>query len=80
MTVDKKICFTSSTIRPTHRYTGNIYILISHITGFVDSETNMCLLMLAEIKRRELTTEIAVTGTVASRTCKQCKSNLWIDF
>ena len=38
-------------------------IVTSEITETVDTENKIGLLMLAEIKRGELTTQMAVTGT-----------------
>ena len=47
-------------------------IVISEITETVDAVTKIDLLILAEIKMRELATPMAVTGTgtETSRTCK----------
>ena len=54
-----------STNRPTNGYTANIYtfIVTSEITETVDAVTKIGLLILAEIKRGEITTQMAVTGT-----------------
>ena len=42
--------------------------------------TKTGLLILAEIRRGQLITQLAVTGTgtETSRTCKQCTNDLWI--
>ena len=52
----------------------------SEITETVDAVTKTGLLILAEIRRGELITQMAVTGTgtETSRTCKQCTNDLWI--
>ena len=69
--------------RPTNWYTGNIqYIHFAQqhhdITETVDAVTKISLLILAEIKKGELTTEMVVTGTgtETSRTCKHCPNDL----
>ena len=78
----KKCLTLVFTNRPTNGYTGNIYTLqvTSEITETVDAVTETCLLILAEIKRGELITQMTVTGagTETSRTCKQCTNGLWI--
>ena len=53
--------------------TSTFCIAISEITETVEAETKIGLLMLAEIKSVELTTQMAVTSTgrKTSRTCKQ---------
>ena len=50
------------------------------ITETVDAVNKTGLLILAEIRRGELITQMAVTGTgtETSRTCKQCTNDLWI--
>ena len=50
----------------------------SGIAEIVDAETKIDLLILAEIKRGELTTQMLGTGTGAetSRTCKQFTNGL----
>ena len=55
-------------------------IVTSETIGTVDAETKIGLLILAEIKRGDLTTQIAAIGTgrETSRTCKQCANDLWI--
>ena len=51
-------------------------ITTSEITETVDAVTKTGLIILAEIRRGELVTQIAVTGTGTSRTCKQCTKDL----
>ena len=53
-------------------------ITTSEITETVDAGTKTGLIILAEIRRGELVTQIAVTGTgtETSRTCKQCTKDL----
>ena len=48
------------------------------MTELVDVETKINLLILTELKRDELTTQMAVTVTsiATSRTCKQCANDL----
>ena len=52
--------------------------VVSEITETVDAVTKTGLLILAEIRRGELITQMAVTGTgtETSRTCKQCTNDL----
>ena len=52
----------------------------SEITETVDAVTKTGLLTLAEIRREELTKQMAVTGTdtETSRTYKQCTNDFWI--
>ena len=52
------------------------------ITETVDPVTKSGLLILAEIRRGDIITEMAVTGrdTETSRTCKQCTNDLRIDL
>ena len=73
-----------STNRPTNGCTGSIYTLhiTSEITETADAENKIGLVILAEIKRGELTTQMAVpgTGTETSQTWKHCTNNLWIDL
>ena len=54
------------------------YLVTSEMTELVDVETKINLLIVTELKRDELTTQVAVTvtGTATSRTCKQCANNL----
>ena len=60
--------------------TFTLCIVTSEITETVDAVTKTGLLILAEIRRGELTTQMAVagTGTETSRKCKQCTDHLWI--
>ena len=60
--------------------TFTLRIVTSEITETVDAVTKSGLLILAEIRRGELITQMAVTGTgtETSRTCKQCTNDLWI--
>ena len=60
--------------------TFTLSIATSAITETVDALTKTGLLILAEIRKGELITQIAVTGlgTETSRTCKQCTNDLWI--
>ena len=60
--------------------TFTLYIVTSEITETVDAVTKTGLLILAEIRRGELITQMAVTGTgtETSWTCKECANNLWI--
>ena len=53
-------------------------ITTSEITETVDAVTKTGLIILAEIRRGELVTQIAVTGTgtETSRKCKQCTKDL----
>ena len=53
-------------------------ITTSEITETVDAVTKTGLIILAAIRRGELVTQIAVTGTgtETSRTCKQCTKDL----
>ena len=53
-------------------------MVTSEITETVDAVTKTGLLILAEIRRGELITQMAVTGTgtEALRTCKQCTNDL----
>ena len=52
--------------------TFTLCIVTSEITEIVDAETKIGLLILAEIKKGELTMQMAVTGTgtETSQTCK----------
>ena len=52
--------------------TFTLCIITSEITEIVDAETKIGLLILAEIKKGELTMQMAVTGTgtETSQTCK----------
>ena len=54
--------------------------IVTEITETVDAVTKTCLLILAEIRRGKLITQMAVTGicTETSQTCKQCTNDLWI--
>ena len=56
--------------------TFTLCIVTSEIT--IDAVTKTGLLILAEIRRGELITQMAVTGTgtETSRTCKQCTNDL----
>ena len=76
----KKCLMLVFTNRPTNGYTGNIYTLHSksEIAETVDAVNKTGLLILAEIRRGELITQMAVTGTgtEALRTCKQCTNDL----
>ena len=76
----KKCLTLVFTNRPTNGYTGNIYTLHSksEIAETVDAVNKTGLLILAEIRRRELKTQMAVTGTgrETPRTCKQCTNDL----
>ena len=72
-----------STNRPIDGYTGNIYslyrcIVTSEITETVDIDTKIGLLISTEIKRGEITTQIAVTvtSTETLQTCKHCTNDL----
>ena len=58
--------------------TFTLCIVTSEITETVDAETKIGLPILAEIKRGDLTTQIAAIGTgrETSRTCKQCANDL----
>ena len=58
--------------------TFTLRIVTSEITETVDTVTKSGLLILAEIRRGELITQMAVTGTgtETSRTCKQCTNDL----
>ena len=58
--------------------TFTLCIETSEITETVDVETKIGLLVLAEIKRGELATQMAVTGTgtKTSRTCKHFTTDL----
>ena len=60
--------------------TFTLCIVTSEITETVDAVTKTGLLILAEIRRGELITQMAVTGTgtETSWTCKECANNLWI--
>ena len=60
--------------------TFRLCIATSEITKTVDAVTKTGLLILAEIRRGKLITQMAVTGTgtETSRTCKQCTNDLWI--
>ena len=71
-----------STNRPTSGCTDNIHTLMvtSEAKETVDTVTKIGLLILAEIKREELATQMVVTGTGTenSQTYKQCTNDLWI--
>ena len=58
--------------------TFTLCIVTSEITETVDAVTKTGLLILAEIRRGKLITQMAVTGTgtETSRTCKQCTNDL----
>ena len=58
------------------------YIVTLEITETVDAETKIGLVILAEIKRGELTTQMVVTstGTETSQTWKHCTNDFWIDL
>ena len=71
----KKCRTLVSTNRPTQMrvlVTFTLCIVTSEITQIVDAETKIGLLILAEIKKGELTMQMAVTGTgtETSQTCK----------
>ena len=53
-------------------------IVTPETTKTVDAKNKIALLILAEIKRGELTTQMAVIGTgiETSRLCKQCTNDL----
>ena len=51
-------------------------IVTSEITETVDSITKIGLLIFAEIKRGELATQMAVTGTGTETSCKNCTNDL----
>ena len=57
--------------------TFTLCIVTSEITETVDAVTKTGLLTLAEIRREELTKQMAVTGTdtETSRTYKQCTND-----
>ena len=52
--------------------TFTLCIVTSEITEIVDAETKIDLLILAEIKKGELTMQMAVTGT-GTETSQKCK-------
>ena len=58
--------------------TFTLCIITSEIAETVDALTKTGLLLLAEIRKGELITQMAVTGTgtETSRTCKQCTNDL----
>ena len=58
--------------------TFRLCIVTSEITKTVDAVTKTGLLILAEIRRGKLITQMAVTGTgtETSQTCKQCTNGL----
>ena len=60
--------------------TFTLCIVTSEITETVDAVNKTGLLILAEIRRGELITQMVVTGTgtETSQTCKQCTNDLWI--
>ena len=62
--------------------TFTLCIVTSEISETAHEETKIGLLILAEIKKGILITQIAVTGTgtETSRTCKNCTADLWIDL
>ena len=53
-------------------------IVTSEITETVDTDTKIGLRISTDIKRGELTTQIAVTGTSTEtlQTCKHCTNDL----
>ena len=58
--------------------TFTLCIVTSEITETVDAVTKSGLLILVEIRRGELITQMVVTGagTETLRTCKQCTNDL----
>ena len=60
--------------------TFTLCIVTSEITETVVAVTKTGLLILAEIRRGVLISQLAVTGTgtETSRTCKQCTDDLWM--
>ena len=60
--------------------TFTLCIVTSEIAETVDAVNKTGLLILAEIRRGELITQMVVTGTgtETSQTCKQCTNDLWI--
>ena len=54
-------------------------IVTSEVTETVDAAIKTYILILAETRRGELTTQMAVTGTgrETSWICKQCTNDLW---
>ena len=52
--------------------TFTLCIVTSEVTEIVDAETKIGLLILAEIKKGELTMQMAVTGT-GTETSQKCK-------
>ena len=60
--------------------TFTLCIVTPEIIETVDPVTKTGLLILAEIRRGELTTQMTVTGTgtETSRTCKECTNDLWM--
>ena len=56
--------------------TVTLCIVTSEITETVDAITKIGLLIFAEIKRGELTTQMAVTGTGTETSCKHCTNDL----
>ena len=79
LTVGKKCPTLVSTNRPMGTLeTFTLSIVTSETKETVDGETKIDLLILAEVERREPTTQMAVTGTGTEtlRTCKQCTNDL----
>ena len=68
------------TYKWVHWYPFTLWIVTSEITATIDAVTKIGLLILAEIKREELTTQMAVTctGTETSSTCKHYTNDFWI--
>ena len=60
--------------------TFTLCIVTSELSEAVHADTKTGLLIMAEIKRGEQTTQMAVTGTGTEtlRTCKHCTNDLWI--
>ena len=60
--------------------TFTLCIVTSEIAETVDAVTKTGWLILTEIRRRGLITQMAVigTGTETSQTCKQCTNDFWI--
>ena len=83
MTVGKKNFlrwFLQADLQTGTLVTFTLCIVTSEITETVDAVTKTGLLILAETRRGELTTQMAVagTGTETSRKCEQCTNHLWI--
>ena len=62
--------------------TFTLCVVTSEITEIVDAEAEIGLLILTGTKRRELTTQMTVTGTGTEtlRTWKHWTNDLWIDL